>query len=81
MLCVATVMVQRLTYSIVDQADGRFDILVLLGSRSLYSRTGLMTLTAAEEEIDLLRALMAPLGAPVVQWTGIADLPLTCARF
>ena len=74
-------MAQRLTYSIVDQPDGRFDILVLLGARSLYARTGLMTLAQAEEEIDLLRALMAPLGAPVVQWTGPADVPHACVRF
>ena len=81
MLCVASAMAQRLTYSIVDQPDGRFDILVLLGSRSLYVRTGLMTLAQADEEIALLRALMAPFGAPVVQGTGPGGLPHTCARF
>ena len=73
-------MAQRLTYTIVDQPDGRFDILVLLGSGSLYVRTGLMTLAEADEEIDLLRALMTPLGAPVVHWTGPIGLPHTCAR-
>ena len=74
-------MAQRLTYSIVDQPDGRFGILVFLDSGSLHSREGLMTLAEAEEEIDLLRALMAPFGAPVVHWTGTADLPHHCARF
>lgn len=74
-------MAQKLIYSIVDQPDGRFDILVLRGSRSLYARTGLMTLAQAEDEIDLLRALMAPLGAPVVYWTDPVGLAHPCAKF
>ena len=66
-------MVQRVTYSIIDQPDGRFDVVVVLGATSLYAREGMMTLAEAEEELDCLRALMAACGAPVVQATGSAN--------
>ena len=68
-------MVQRVTYSIVDRLDGRFDIVVVLGAKSLYAREGLMTLAEAEEELECLRVLMAACGAPVVQAIGSDDGP------
>ena len=74
-------MAQRLTYSIVDQPDGRFDILVLLGTRSLYARTGLMTLAEAEDEIKLIWALMAPFGASVIHWKDPIGLSHPCRTF
>ena len=63
-------MAQRVTYSIVDQADGRFDLLVLLGSRAFHARTGFMTLAEIEEEVEFLRELMTACGAPVVRAAG-----------
>jgi len=63
-------MAQRVTYSIVDRADGRFDLLVLLGARALHARTGFMTLAETEEEVELLRELMTACGAPVVRDVG-----------
>ena len=68
-------MVQRVTYSIIDRPDGRFDVVVVLGATSLYAREGLMTLAEAEEELECLRALMAACGAPVVQAIGSANGP------
>jgi hypothetical protein len=58
---------QRVTYSIVDQPDGRFDLVVQLGSGSSKARKGFMTLAEAEEEIEFLRVLMTACGAPVVR--------------
>ena len=66
-------MPQRVSYSIVDQPDGRFDLVVLLGSGLFYARTGFMTLAEAEEEIDLLRVLMTACGAPVVRSGDLAS--------
>jgi hypothetical protein len=66
-------MVQRVTYSIIDRPDGRFDVVVVLGATSLYAREGLMTLAEAEEEVECLRTLMAACGAPVVRSTGSAN--------
>lgn len=60
-------MAQRVTYSIVDQSDGRFDLLVLLGARVLHARTGFMTLSEVEDEVEFLRDLMTACGAPVVR--------------
>jgi hypothetical protein len=59
-------MAHRVTYSIVDQADGRFDLLVLLGARVLHARTRFMTLTEIEEVVEFLQVLMTACGAPVV---------------
>ncbi len=70
-------MALRVTYSIVDEPDGRFDLVVLLGSRSLHARTGFMTLAAAEEELEFLRVLMTACGAPIVHATGAATVPFT----
>jgi len=67
-------MAQRVTYSIVDQPDGRFDLLVLLGGRVLHARTGFMTLGEAEEEVEFLRDLMTACGAPVVREASHSDL-------
>ena len=60
-------MAQRVTYSIVDQPDGRFDLLVLVGARELHARTGFMTLAETEDEVEFLRELMTACGAPVVR--------------
>lgn len=58
-------MTQRVTYSVVDQPTGHFDVVVLLGSRSCYVRSGYLTLADAESDIAVLRSLMAACGAPV----------------
>ena len=58
---------------------GASTLLVLLGSGSLYVRTGFMTLAEAEEEIDLLRVLMTACGAPVVR--SCDPLPCTATMF
>lgn len=60
-------MAQRVTYSIIDQPDGRFDLLVLLGSGTFHARTGFMTLAEIYEEVEFLRELMTACGAPVVR--------------
>ena len=67
-------MAQRVTYSVVDRPDGRFDLLVLVGARALHARTGFMTLSEVEEEVEFLRDLMTACGAPVVRATS-ASLP------
>jgi hypothetical protein len=67
-------MAQQVTYSIVDQPDGRFDLLVLLGERVLHARTGFMTLAETEEEVEFLRELMTACGAPVVREVGCPGL-------
>ncbi|KQU33161.1 hypothetical protein ASG63_14770 [Methylobacterium sp. Leaf94] len=63
-------MAQQVTYSIVDQSDGRFDLLVLVGARVLHARTGFMTLSETEAEVEFLRELMTAFGAPVVRAAG-----------
>jgi len=60
-------MAQNVTYSIVDQPNGCFALVVLLGSRSLYTRRELRTLAEVEEQIALVRDLMAACGAPVME--------------
>ena len=60
-------MAQRVTYSIVDQPDGRFDLIVRLGSGSLFARTGFMTLAEAEEEVAFLKVLMTACSAPLAR--------------
>ena len=60
-------MPQRVTFSIVDRPDGRFDLVVLLGSRSLYACEGFLTLADAEDETEFLRVLMTACGAPLVR--------------
>lgn len=60
-------MAQIVTYSIADQPDGRFDLLVLLGAQTLHARTGFMTLAEIEAEVEFLRELMRACGAPVVR--------------
>ena len=64
---VDSVMAQNVTYSIVDQPDGRFALVVLLGSCLLYTRSGLRTLAEVEEQIALVRDLIAACGAPVME--------------
>ena len=60
-------MAQRVTYSIVDQPDGRFDLVVRLGSGSLHARTGFLTLAEVEDEPAFLQVMMTACGAPVVR--------------
>jgi len=67
-------MAQRVTYSIVDQPDGRFDLIVRLGSGSLHARTGFLTLAEVEDELAFLRVLMTACGAPVVRAEGAEAL-------
>jgi hypothetical protein len=71
-------MAQRVTYSIVDQPDGRFDLIVRLGSGSLFTRTGFMTLAEAEEEVAFLKVLMTACSTPLarVEDSSMPHLPL-----
>jgi hypothetical protein len=59
-------MAQPVTYSIFDRSDGRFEVIVVLGSSSLYAPPGFMTLAEAEEWVEDLKVLMEACGAPVV---------------
>ena len=65
-------MAQPVTYSIFDRSDGRFDVIVVLGSGSLYSPPSFMTLAEAEEWVDHLKVLMKACGAAVVLRTTTA---------
>ncbi len=67
-------MARIVTYKVFDRSDGRFDVVVVLGTGSLHQRAGFMTLAEAEEWIDGLRVLMAACGAPVIAWTGAASM-------
>lgn len=64
-------MTQRVTFNILDRPDGRFDLIVLLGSQSLYACEGFLTLAEAEDEMEFLRGLMTECGAPIVRETDI----------
>ena len=65
-------MAQPVTYGIFDRSDGRFDVIVVLGSGSLYSPPSFMTLAEAEEWVDGLKVLMKACGAAVVTGTTMA---------
>ena len=75
-------MAQPVTYGIFDRSDGRFDVIVVLGSSSLYAPPGFITLAEAEEWVDDLKVLMKACGAVVVLGTTMAaghhssELPL-----
>ena len=55
-------MAQTVTYSIVDQPDGRFDLVVRLGSGPLHARAGFLTL--AEVEDDLFTGVRSEVRVP-----------------
>ena len=59
-------MAQSVTYGFFDRSDGRFDVIVVLGSGSLYSPPSFMTLAEAEAWADDLKVLMTACGAAVV---------------
>lgn len=56
-----------MTYSVVDYADGRFAVLAVSASGSVYVRGPLLTLAEAEMCIEELRALMTLCGAPLAR--------------
>ena len=64
-------MAQKVTYRVVDRSDGCFDLIVLLGTRSVYARRGFKTLAEVEENVGTVRALMEACGALVVR----SDVP------
>ncbi len=64
-------MVQRVTYSILDRPDGRFELVVFRGSGELFARRVFRTLAQADDEVDWLRVLMTVCGAPVVHAPGM----------
>lgn len=59
-------MTRPVCCNIVDMPDGRFAVVAVLASGKVFGRTGLPTLAVAEECVELLRAVMAACGAPVV---------------
>ena len=71
-------MARIVTYKVFDRSDGRFDVVVILGTGSLHQRAGFMSLAEAEEWIEGLRVLMAACGAPVIAWTGAASTDTSC---
>lgn len=60
-------MAQRVTFRIIDQPDGRFDLVVSLGGRSHYTLQGFLTLAEAEEEAAFVRTLMTACKAPTTR--------------
>lgn len=61
------IMPRTVSYSILDEADGRFSVVATLAPDRIYRRDGVATLAEAEEWIEGLRVLMAACGAPVVR--------------
>ncbi|WCS28416.1 hypothetical protein LOK46_31340 (plasmid) [Methylobacterium sp. NMS14P] len=58
-------MPQNVEYWITDRPDGRFDVVVKLGSGKTFRRAGCVSRTEADTWIDGLRMLMVAIGAPV----------------
>ncbi len=52
---------------IVDMPDGRFAVLAVLASGKVFRRDGLTTMAEAEESVEVLRAVMAACGAPLIR--------------
>lgn len=69
---VCSAMAQPMTYSIFDQPKGHLDVVVRLGSRSLYVQRGFLTLAATEHDLTLLQNLMSACGAP---FCGVTETP------
>jgi hypothetical protein len=59
-------MARKVTYSVIDRPDGRFDLIAVLSSGALYVRRALMTRAEVDENLETLQALMAACGVPVV---------------
>ena len=64
------VMTRPVTYRIVGCPDGRFAVMAVMASGSLYHRGGLLTLSEAETCVETLRVLMATCGAPLLRGEG-----------
>ena len=60
-------MARLVSYRIHDRDDGLFDAVATLAPDKTYRREGFASLADVEEWIDGLRALMAAIGAPLVQ--------------
>ncbi|MFJ7441613.1 hypothetical protein ACIQW5_28910 [Methylorubrum thiocyanatum] len=52
---------------IVDMPDGRFAVVAVLASGKVFRRVGLATMAEAGESVEVLRAVMAACGAPLIQ--------------
>lgn len=63
--CSVGVMARPVTYRIVDCPDGRFAIVALSTSGTVYRRDGLLTLAEAEACVEELRTMLALCGAPL----------------
>lgn len=61
-------MAKTVTYSIIDREDGRFDLIAVMGGQSVHARRGLLSRAEVDEALDMLRDLMAAIGAPLVQF-------------
>ncbi len=59
-------MAQTVTCRFVDCPDGRFAVLAVLSSGSVYRCGGLLTLAEANASVETLRALLAAFGAQLV---------------
>jgi hypothetical protein len=57
-------------FSIIDCADGRFAVLAISSSGSIYRRGPLLTLAEAEACIEELRELMEACGFPLAREAG-----------
>lgn len=61
-------MPKTVTYSIIDREDGRFDLIAVIAGQSVHARQGLLSRAEVDEALDMLRDLMAAIGAPLVQF-------------
>lgn len=68
-------MAHRVTYSIVDCADGRFAVVVVAASGATYRRGGLLTLAEAEACVEVLRMALADCGVALVHLDRSAETP------
>ena len=59
-------MARSVTYSVVNDPDGRFAVMAESGSRGVHWRCGFLTLAEAELCVEDLRAIMTACGSALV---------------
>lgn len=68
-------MARPVLYRIIDQPDGRFDVMATLGPNKTFTREGLASFAEVNAALDVLRAIMAACGAEVLLDPASATIP------
>lgn len=68
------VMARQAAYRLVQCPDGRFAVVAVLASGSMYRRSELSTLAEAEVCLETLRVLMEACGVSLERWEGYFPL-------